>query len=345
MPRVLIPSDNRDFVAQLAAAYRQRGWEVATGTFNFALRTAAYDLVHLQWPEELSGWEPPSEKRIGELAALLEAWSAQARLLLTVHNLYPHRQGDDPAYRKLLEVFYAKVPHIAHFTEASRAAVLREFPMAAKQQHLVTGYFSFDSLLPAHRDRAAARQRLGIEPGEFVVLSFGALREWAEVALLREGFAGARVEKKRLLMAGRYQEFGPVWKQRWRRWSWSAWLRRMNAVVVPGFVPDEEVHRILDAADVVVVPRAHALNSGLPGLAATFGLPFILPETPAFAEIAASSRNPLYQAGSAESLAKAIEKASTLDREKVAAENRALAERWNWDRLVAAGIEAVGSSR
>ena len=56
MPRVLIPSDNRDFAAYLARAYREAGWEVVMGAVNFDLADAEFDLVHIQWPEELAQW-------------------------------------------------------------------------------------------------------------------------------------------------------------------------------------------------------------------------------------------------------------------------------------------------
>ena len=52
--KVLIPSDNRDFVAEMAGAYQEAGCEVVTGTFNFELGSADFDFVHYQWPEELS---------------------------------------------------------------------------------------------------------------------------------------------------------------------------------------------------------------------------------------------------------------------------------------------------
>ena len=143
-------------------------------------------------------------------------------------------------------------------------------------------------------------------------------------------------------MAGRYIEFGPVSRQRWRRWSWARWLTRRGAVTVPGFVPDEEVHRVVDAADALIVPRGNALNSGLVALAATFGKLFIAPDCASFPELAAGTINPLYRPGDASSLAAAIERAATLDREAVAKQNRALANAWSWDKIVVAGLEAVG---
>jgi glycosyltransferase involved in cell wall biosynthesis len=302
---------------------------------------AAYDLVHLQWPEELTGWKPPSAARIAEISARLDHWKQSARLLMTVHNVRPHLQSDDPAYGALYEAVYARVPVLAHFTDVSRQLVAKAFPQAARQANVVTGFFNLDPLLPATRDAAAARRAFAIGDDEFVLLVFGALREWAEVRLVRDGFSAARVPRKRLLMAGRYQEFGPVWRQRWRRFSWRRWLKASGAIVADHFVPDAEIHRLVDAADALIAPRIHLLNSGLTALAMSFGKPLIAPDCGAFPELLAGTQNPIYRAGDSTELARAIERAATLDRAAVARENRNRADGWSWDALVERGLQAV----
>lgn len=342
MRHVLIPSDTGHVASQLAAAYIRRGWEATVGVGNFSLHGAAYDLVHLQWPEEICGWKPPSAAQVEAIARDLDRWSAHAQLILTVHNLYPHGHQREPRYRSLLDACYSRIPVIAHFTETSRRLVTAEFPAAAAQRNIVTGFFNYDCLLPPHRDATAARRRFDLRDDEFVVLSFGILREWVEVELIRRAFDAAQVPRKRLLMGGSYQEFGPVWQQRWRRWNWSRWLRKSHAVSLTDYVPDDDIHRLFDAADVLVIPRLNALNSGLPALAATFGKPFIAPDNAVFPELVAGTANPLYRPGDPQSLAAAIEKVAALDRRALAAENRALADRWNWDGIVAACLSAVG---
>src|SRR5579859_6988443 len=57
MRRVLIPSDQRDWVINFAAAYQKLGFDVTTGAFNFDLEAAHPDVVHFLWPEELAGWK------------------------------------------------------------------------------------------------------------------------------------------------------------------------------------------------------------------------------------------------------------------------------------------------
>jgi hypothetical protein len=98
------------------------------GAANFDFAGANYDLVNFQWPEELSDWNPPSDSRLSEITSQLDEWRRRSKLVLTVHNLRPHRSGDASNYQKLYEVFYQRMHVVAHFTETSRAAVTREFP-------------------------------------------------------------------------------------------------------------------------------------------------------------------------------------------------------------------------
>jgi hypothetical protein len=342
MHRVLIPSDNRDFVVELARTYHRLGWDAVVGRQNFELETGRYDLVHFQWPEELCGWKPPSQEQMDQIFTRIEWWSQRSRLLITVHNLLPHRDSEHPAYRRLFEGIYERIPVLGHFSETSRRLTCTHFPHADRQRNVVTGFFNWDGFLPKQRNAGAARDGLGIKPGEFVILVFGAIREWEEVQLVRRGFERAQIKGKRLLMAGRYQEDGPVWRQRWRRWAWRRWLRGAGAVVAERFLPDEEVHTIVDAADVLLIPRLKALNSGLPGLAATFGKVWVAPDCGAFPELDSLTHNPLYRTGDSGSLSRALEESFHLDRQAIAVENRKLADSWKWETIVSTGVTAVG---
>jgi glycosyltransferase involved in cell wall biosynthesis len=339
MPRVLIPSDNLDFALYLAEAYRQAGWDVVMGAANFDLAAADFDLVHFQWPEELAAWTEPSDARLAEISARLDEWRRRTKLVLTAHNLRPHRNGDSMGFRKLYEAFYRRMHVVAHFTATSRDAVTKEFPGSPDVKHIVTGYFNLDRLLPSERDSNRARRDLGIAEAAFVVLIIGSLREWAEVELIRRGFDAASIPGKRLLMSGRYDESGPKLQRRWRRWTWSRWLRSRDAVVC-GFIPDAEVHRIIDAADAVLIPRIRAMNSGLPALAASFGKIVIAPRCGAYPELLANTSHPIYEPGDASSLARALEAASRLERGAIASDCRRMVESWQWPAMIRAIVGA-----
>jgi hypothetical protein len=335
MLRVLIPSDNQDFVGGVAHAYRRLGCDVVVGRFNFELQAAGYDLVHLQWPEEFSGWRPPSRERMNRVFALLEYWATQSKVLLTVHNLYPHGYQDNPQYFELFDGFYRRATLVHHFSRTSRYLVCSTFPSSRERRHFVTTLFNYESLRPPRADRPAARAAFQLAEDELAVLIFGALRMWKEVELIRSAWGLVSNPKKRLIMAGRYNELHPVSRgsMLYRRWSWKAWLRRQNAVVINDYIPDDQVYRLFDASDLAVVPRVEGLSSGMPSLAMTFGKLFIAPRHGAFPEYVNGTGNLLYESCDPKGLADAIETAAGLDRGQVGCVNRRMAESWSWDKI------------
>src|SRR5579862_9155862 len=96
--RVLLPSDHRDWVVNFARAYQRLGFDVTTGAQNFDLEASQQDIVHLNWPEELTGWKVPSTAQIDAVIARLDRWAKRARLLISVNNLYPHGQHGNPQW-------------------------------------------------------------------------------------------------------------------------------------------------------------------------------------------------------------------------------------------------------
>ena len=335
MPRVLLPCDHRDWVVNFADGYRRLGWDVTTGAFNFDLEACRPDVVHLNWPEELTGWRVPKASQIDATIARLGRWAKRARVILSVNNLHPHGQAGNPQWRRLYTSFYERAEVIHHFSQASKEAVCREYPSIAGRNHIVRVGFNYDLMLPsATRDRAAARRAFGITPDEMVYLCFGTLRFWEEVCLIRDAFARARVPRKRLFMAARYSEPGASWDLRWKRLRWRHWQRRHNVLLATEYVPDEEVYTVFDAADAVVVVRKNSLSSGVPGLAMTFGRFVIAPNFGGMPEYLAGADNLLYDQTSAQSLADALERAAQLDREVVGVQNRRIADGWGWDQII-----------
>ena len=342
MPRVLIPSDQRDWVVNFAEAYRRLGFDVTTGTYNFDLESSSPDIVHFQWPEELTGWKLPTPEKIDEVAARLDRWAERAQIIISVNNLYPHGQHGNAVWHRLYTLFYERADVIHHFSHASKVAVCSEYPSISERNHVVRVGFNYDLLLPrVCRDRDACRRMLGFRPDELVYLAFGSLRFWDEVQLMSRAFSAARVPNKRLLLAARYTEPGSSWRSRWRRWRWRRWQRWNKVVRVTEYVPDEEVYRLFDAADAVVVVRQNSLSSGVPSLAMTFGRTVIAPNVGGIAEYLAGTLNPLYDPVSFKSLAAAMEQTAFCDREMLGSGNRQIADGWGWVEIARSCLDAL----
>jgi glycosyltransferase involved in cell wall biosynthesis len=342
MPLVLIPTDDMMILPGIAPEYARRGFDVVVGTRNFFLKMHRADLVHIQWPEEFADWKLPSPERMQEIRVALDYWTKLCPVLISVNNLYPHGYDEHPLMRELYSMFYERCSCILHYCQTSQKLVLENFPSARGRQNVVGNYFCYDRLLPERPDRQTARRRFGLSDDDFVVLVFGALRLWQEVRLLQKGYAKARVPHKRLLMAGRFTEHSGRWNNRFRRLQLRLWLHLHNALIQSDFIPDSHVHRYVESADAIIVPRIRDMTSGLVGLGLSFGRVLIAPDHGAFPEYLAGTENPFYKSGDCQSLALAIERASTMDRRNVEGQNRQIADKWVWETIIGTGLRAVG---
>ena len=72
-------SDN-PFVRLLAEGIRACGFEVVCSAGEFWNNAEAYDVIHLQWPEELFGWSYPTAEQV---AALRQQFHLGLRVLET----------------------------------------------------------------------------------------------------------------------------------------------------------------------------------------------------------------------------------------------------------------------
>lgn len=341
MPRVLLTTDEPNFTLGLVEGYRSLGWEVVTGVNNFRIRAAHYDLVHHQWPEEFSRWQIPGEREMNEIRGHLEWWKTRTMSIFSVNNLYPHQYDRNPVFHELYSMFYEHCQLISHYSHASQRLVLEEFPAAREAHHAVHSLGSYSVTLNRQVERGSRRSQMGIRDDEFVVLMVGSLRSWGEINLMRKAFDLADIPNKRLLMAGKVKVRRSPLREWLRFLALSLWLKRRKAVVDTRYVPEEEISQFVDSCDVTIVPRLSGLSSAIPILTMTFGKTVIAPDHGAYPEYLNGSRNFLYKTGSAESLARALEKASSLDLNEIGRENAVIAAKWTWIHVVRTCLEAV----
>jgi glycosyltransferase involved in cell wall biosynthesis len=340
--KVLIPSDNRNFVEHWVSAYTQAGCEVVTGAFNFDLRSAYFDLVHYIFPEELCGWRPPTERRLQEISTALQWWQTRCPSIVIANNLYPNGYEGNKPFKALYELFYYHCSRILHFSSISKALVCTEFPSAQHNRHIISTPFNYVGLLAKQIGRHPCRESFGFQTSDFVILVICLLRFWEEIELITKAFSSCRVPRKQLLMAGRFENEGTRLQRKWRHFYWHLWLRCHGAAIEEDYIPDEHLYRYFDTADVVIIPRIREICSGIPNLAMTFGTMIIAPSHGVFPEYLSDTGNLLYDSGNPESLARALETAAYLDRDRIREENRAKSLYWRWDKIVTDCLHGVG---
>lgn len=342
--KVLLATNDRTFAAGFSQAYLRHGVALHAGMSSLFLRDQPFDLIHCQWPEEIVDWQlPPRQAEMEAAFECLDWWQDRTTLVATVHNLVPHAvHAADQASRALFAGFYKRMHRIGHFSEASRSAIREAFPEIPAERHFLHGMNLFEHLRPLSIGRKAARNRLGLGEGEYVVALLGQLRNAEEVALVRRGFDLAASPGLRLLFAARpsYQ-----WYRRRNlvgRARLAHWFKRPGITRIAHRLDDAQMIAVLEAADALVIPRfGKHLNSGLLPLAMTFGTPLIAPDYGVYREMLTGSANALYTPGDARALAAAIGRMREKPGDEVRAANRAIAAGWGCDQLVERTIGAA----
>jgi glycosyltransferase involved in cell wall biosynthesis len=347
MPRVLVSTNERNYSLGLIEGYRNLGWEVTTGSKHFLKMSGEFDVIHHQWPEEFVGWKAPKPEAVAVVMNALDYWRSRAKAIFSVNNLYPHDAPGDRNNHDLYSSFYRGADLITHFSEASKELVKREYPASIGRPHIVHCPPNYAASLRRQSGRGSCREDFGIDSKSFVILVFGRLRSWKEIALIRHAFERARIPQKHLLMAGKLSVGDRNVGNRLREFGWRIWLKRHGATVDERYVPEEEIYRFIDSSDVMIAPRIGGLSSAIPLVAMTFGKTVIAPDCGAYPEYLSKSGNLLYSTGDPKSLALMLEKTagrSRAEREAIEAENNSIARGWSWDKICEQCISALGYS-
>ncbi|WP_075214628.1 glycosyltransferase [Mongoliimonas terrestris] len=330
---VLIPSDEAVFVDGLADAYRDLGHLVATGRDRLFDNGARFDLVHLQWPEEFSGWFPPKPDDTARVLDRLALLGRRARVIGEMHDLVPNIDGANPAYRPLVTGFYAACETVGHCSEHSRRSTLALYPELSSLRHRVHPPFSYrNSFVPTRVPPPPAGRPLRVG-------FFGSIREVAEFRLLVAAFKRFRRDGAELHVMGRLatsNRLGRALLRRWARWGGGVTLHE-------GHFSDDALTDFIDDLDVVLIPRRPPHNnSGVFYLAMQRGKMVVAPRYGIYEEFLAGTDNPLYAPGDARSAAEALATAAAHQPREVGRANRAQAAGWTFARILEAyGIHAA----
>lgn len=118
-----------------------------------------------------------------------------------------------------------------------------------------------------------AREKLGIDNSEKILLFFGFIRRYKGLDILLDAMKLLKVQNKnyKLLVAGEFYEDRKAYDEQIIQTGIKDQL-----ILRTGFIPDSEVKYYLCAADVVVQPYRNATQSGVTPLAYHFEVPMIV---------------------------------------------------------------------
>lgn len=204
----------------------------------------------------------------------MSAQKRGAALIWTVHNIVPHDTvylDQEISLLRLLAA-HADAVHVMNPATAETVADLYELPA---ETTFVIPHSSYVGVYPQSFSRAEARAGLGLAESDTAVLFLGQMRPYKGLDVLLPALSrlGESRDDVVLLLAGKTN---PVDADQIERLI----PRNIRVIRQHAHVDDDELQSWLSTADVMALPYRKVLNSGSAMLAATFGVPVLLPNLP-----------------------------------------------------------------
>ena len=302
----------------------------------------SFDIIHLQWPEQLFQWRDINEKDIEALSARLQYWTSRGtHLVLTRHNILPHTNNG--FYNEVYETIFKYISAIIHMSHTSVSNFEQMYGRKDYQIRHDVIYHPIYSDIQNNCTRQDARELLNIPEDKKVILVFGAIRSDDERKFTLQVFNKLQNKNKFLLVPSWFST-PPAKTKLFKRlmFELKAGLHVMNRSsekrLLRQFVPDKDIQVFMNAADIVFLPRFEALNSGALIMAYTFNKIVVGPETGTIGELLVASNNPSFEVGNIEDATAKVEAALMLDEKKI--NNRLFAEeKMSWENIIEQHLE------
>jgi len=198
--------------------------------------------------------------------------NGHTKIVCIADNIIPHekRPGD-----KVFTTYFIK-PVDAFITMSEK--VLRDLQTISNKPVLQVVhplYDNFGEALPKEQ----ARIKLGIPPGENIILFFGFIRNYKGLDILLEAMKILRLKKThnplikfpKLLIAGEFYENRKKYEELIESLAISD-----DLILKTDFIPNSDVRYYLSAADFVIQPYRNATQSGVTPLAYYFEKPMLV---------------------------------------------------------------------
>ena len=231
----------------------------------------AYDAVVFHWPTEF--FRPTRRKEtLAFLARMALDRLRGTRFVWVAHNLAPH-DGGSRASATTRDLFLRQLDGVIYLSQQSRREAERLYPVLAGKPSLVTVHGRYDdTAVPASPHRAGAGR----------LLTFGLIRAYKNAAGLVRAAHGVRTAPFALTVAGTPFEDGLVDEI-------VAAARgdpRVTLDIRDALMPADELERLIDAHDAVVMPYTQILNSGVALHALARNRPILAPRLGSLPEVA-----------------------------------------------------------
>ncbi|WP_072621020.1 glycosyltransferase family 4 protein [Spirulina major] len=248
--------------------------------------------------------------------------------------------GDIPKYHSKL-IGICLHGFIVH-SEATKHEIIKDFSLSkAREKKVFTIYHgNFIDYYENNTNPLESRERLGIQPDQFVFLLLGGLYRYKGILDAIHAFKQLNIQESYLIIAGKPGgEQGLVEEIMTQ-------LKNMNNVLFIGdYIPDEDIQFYLNACDVVTVPYKVFTTSSVAVLAMSFGRACIAPKIGFFKDVPGKTGAFLFEQSDPHALCHSMQ-AAVDQRDVILAmgnHNLERAKIWGWDSVAQQTIAAYDS--
>ncbi len=240
-----------------------------------------YDIVHFHWPDgyinQKSIFKTLQRSLLLSIIVMVLKLKG-SRIVWTVHNVAPH-DAYHPSYSQMFMRWFAKqCEGLIFMNEESKATFFSLHSCKENVQYAIIPHGHYRNSYPPAIDQALAKSKLGLPQNKQVLLCFGMIKPYKNIDLLMKLFTQAKLFDYVLVIAGNTDS--PELKEKL-----TLYAKHPNIHLFLQFIPEDQLHIYLSAADTLILPYKAILNSGALLLALSFNKPVIAPHIGAFVSL------------------------------------------------------------
>lgn len=238
--------------------------------------TVRADLLHAQW------WSLPLFPVYWTICLLFK--QRRKPIVFTVHNVLSHDRSR--VYEKLSGLLFGFGDHFIVHSARGKHQMQRHY-LIPENKISVIPHGSLDFHVCSSTDQNQARQKLGFDEKDQIILLFGAIRPYkgVDTAIRAMEKVAVNLPRARLLIAGK------LWE------DWAPYERLIKGKSLSGhvvhyleYVPSAQVHYFFQAADICIFPYRHFdSQSGAGATAVSFKKPLIVSNVGGLPELAGNT--------------------------------------------------------
>ncbi|WKB37389.1 glycosyltransferase [Terrilactibacillus sp. S3-3] len=193
----------------------------------------------------------------------------KAKVVWTVHNLYPHKYRWKRLEKKVRKIIMSRCDKLIVAAYSIKASIINEFGISSDKIDVVL-HGHYKGVYPTkHKD---FRGEYNINPKKIIFLFVGAIKEYKGVLELLDNFVKIDNSNGHLIIAGKtYDNMEQLIEP---------YIGHKNITFDLRFIPDEELSDLITSSDYVVLPYKNITTSGTAILAVSLKRKIICPSSP-----------------------------------------------------------------